>query len=79
MSDKIKKILDSFVSMINNGQELHRYDFEEQIQQLDKRYRDSQRIELLLKKAAESNMNYMLIFDKLYGDMPKYGGGVFRL
>ena len=35
--------------------------------------------ELLLKKEAKENDGYKQLFEMLYGDMPKYGGGGFKL
>ena len=61
------------------GKRIHRNDLEAEFETINKKYQDPQIVELLLKKAAQSNREYKHLFDALYGEMPKYGGGEFRL
>lgn len=73
MNQKEKAVFDKYVSMRQAGQNFHRYDMEAEFEQINKKkYQNPQIVELLLKKAAESNIEYRLLFDEIYGDMPKY-------
>lgn len=74
-----KSIFDKYVSIKQTGQSIHRYEIEAEFEQINKKYRNPQVVELLLKKAAESNREYNLLFSELYGDMIKHGGGDFKL
>lgn len=77
--DKVKKIFDKYCAMMLDGENIHRYDLEAEFEQMNKKYKNPQVVELLLKKATTENEKYKQLFNVLYGDMPKYGGGNFKL
>ena len=79
LSDKAKEIFDRFVIKMRNNDSVNRYALEAEFEKYNKRYKDPQRVELLLKDASKESTNYKQLFEKLYGDMTKYGGGGFIL
>jgi len=79
LSNKAKEIFSRYEVKMKNGDAIHRYELEAEFEAYSKRYKDSQKVELLLKGAFKENSNYKQLFEKLYGDMPKYGGGGFSL
>ncbi|GED72347.1 hypothetical protein BRE01_60490 [Brevibacillus reuszeri] len=78
-SKSLKDIFDDYVSKMKRGESVHRYTFEDEFLKINTKYRNTQLIELKLKKSAKQNNDYHCLFQTLYGDMPKYGGGNFKL
>ena len=77
MSKRIKIILDSFVIKMYKGEEIHRYSVEAEFEKVNKKYSNSQLVEIYLLDASKTNSDYKRLFDIVYGNMPKYGGGEF--
>jgi len=76
LGERSKGILDKYVAIMDSGESVDRYSLEAEFEQTDKRYKDPQRVELLLKKAAnEGNTKYKRLFNALYGDQLKHNGG----
>lgn len=79
LNNKAREIFDRYVSKIQCGEPVHRYDLEAEFENYNKKYKNPQLVELLLKDATKSNGKYKHLFEKLYGNMNKYNNGGFSL
>jgi len=71
-NEEVIKIIQNYSEQQNV--DAHRYNYESEMEKVDKEFRNPQNAELAFKyfKEKEKNSKVTLMFDKLYGDMPKY-------